>query len=194
MQSKLIIKLFFGLILILSCNRKEKEVCLNSCPPRSINDAKCECKCDPNLNNLVNAGKAFCVREGSFIAYLPQEDHLDTFGLNVKWQQTTTELLIGHELFLRRQLSPIIGIGFNYKVLSSGDSLYIDMLPPMDLAFHFLAPRDNKYGAVQYRLRFEGFIPKGWNEGDTLHATIHYWAGGNIPVHPSVEFDMIKVR
>jgi len=195
MKSRIKLILVFFLFLIFSCNRKEDEVCLNSsCPPRSFNDNKCECKCDLNMNNLVNAGNAFCVRKGSFVAYIPQEDHMDTFGLNISREHINTDLVIGHELLLRQEFSPTLGIGFNYKELPSGDSLYIDMLPPMDFAFHFLAPKDNRYGDRQYRLRLEGFIPNGWNDGEIMHATVHFWTLADNPVRPSIEFDMVKVK
>lgn len=188
------LKLLLGLItlalIVTSCKKEVIENCNSPCEKPCMAASKMvdgECVCDCR-SGLVDMGNLFCLApdNGTFVAYLPEVDHLDTFALT-----TALRFMDGPGNFgcrLQAIGDPCTGPGFTalYSQHETADSLYIDMLPPPDGAFSFMSPPPH------YRLSlsagFQGLDP------DTLYARIEWRTLGGIEIREPLDFKMINVR
>jgi hypothetical protein len=190
-----------ALLLLLGCQPEPQPPCSNrDCPPRArarVAENRCTCVCNPQVDfPLVDAGNAFCVWHGSYVAYLERRHRLDTFALWVPpYEDWAAFSGRGMAIFFRQQesLHSKTHHQWAYSRHPEGDSIHIDFyFPAPDLSFDIKASRDNEYSPYEFRLRFEGF--RTHEAPDSLYAAIHYLTFADNPVRPPAEFVMVRVE
>lgn len=188
--------LLMSIILFLaSCSDRE---CNKSCKAGLvINEDTCECDCwFENRWNLTKISDSFCAEIGSYLSTYSEGPDLDTF--TIAFPSVINDLNPRHRVMVRHKECPKSGGQHEspdsyYASYSHGDSLILDWFDAPDCSFDYQSAMENALHDFRYRLKFNGFLPKG-SESDTIYAHIDYlsWAGEK--VHESKQFIMTKVK
>lgn len=193
------------LLFAASCEQ-EPRPCIAECPSFSIPrlvDGNCECICDQNVpgstsggSGLINSGGGFCVHIDTYVAQLPNQNNLDTFGIRLS-SGIVPPLFrfrskIGGDIFGL----PIVPSTYsNFSINRPRDSVVINNFPAPDGSFGRWAPENNLLSANRYRLQFEGVRRNtGSAPLDTMYATIRYIDDEGVEILPAVQFNMFRVN